>query len=352
MAGRRIRLEPNGTVFEAAESEAVLNAALRQGVPLRYGCRHGNCSSCKYLVSDGDVDLGNASPYSLSEREREEGWALLCCARALSDLVIQVPEDPTDRLRPVLRPADFAATVAANDRVTRALHRLRLRLDRPLAFYPGQFLEVEVPGRPGEWRSYSIASSPSRSAEVDLVILKVPGGAFSASLERLGGGAALRVRGPYGTSYLREGDRPILLVGGGSGIAPLLSILEFAAEAGDRRAITFFYGARTAADLPLQEEIAELQRRLPHLRYRPALSEPTADCRWAGAVGLIAQVIQRELADASPFDAYVCGPPPMCDTVSLILAAKGLPDGRAFLDRFYSAVESPGSSEPRARSFG
>jgi propane monooxygenase reductase subunit len=348
MASCRVRLEPSGTVFEAGEGEAVLNAALRHGVPLRYGCRHGNCSSCKYLVSDGDVDLGNASPYSLSEREREEGWALLCCARACSDLVIQVPEDPTDRLRPVLRPADFAATVSANERITRALYRLRLRLDRPLAFYPGQFLEVEVSGRSGEWRSYSIASPPSRCEEVDLVILKIPGGAFSGSLDQLSRGNPLRVRGPYGVSYLREGDQPILLVGGGSGIAPLLSILEAAAEDRDPRAITFYYGARTVADLPLQEEIANLQRRVPNLRYRPALSEPTADCRWEGPVGMIAQVIQRALADASPFDAYICGPPPMCDTVSLILAAKGLQEGHAFLDRFYSAVDSAATTARRS----
>jgi len=348
MASCRIRLEPSGTVFEAGEDEAVLNAALRQGVPLRYGCRHGNCSSCKYLVSDGELDFGNASPYSLSEREREEGWALLCCARACSDLVIQVPEDPTDRLRPVLRPDDFTATVSANDRVSRALHRLRLRLDRPLAFYPGQFLEVEVPGRAGEWRSYSIASAPSHGEEVDLVILKIPGGSFSGNLDRLNRGDPLRVRGPYGVSYLRQGDEPVLLVGGGSGIAPLLSILEAAAEGRDPRAFTFYYGARTVADLPLQVEIANLQRRVPNLRYRPALSEPTADCRWEGPVGMIAQVIQRDLADASPFDAYICGPPPMCDTVSLILAAKGLQEGHAFLDRFYSAVDSAAPTIPRS----
>src|SRR4051812_1593489 len=100
----RVRLTPRGTVFDAREGEALLNAALRQGIPLRYGCRPGNCSSCKYLVTEGEVDLGNASPYSLSEREREDGWALLCCPRALSDLEIEVPEEPTERLREVIRP--------------------------------------------------------------------------------------------------------------------------------------------------------------------------------------------------------------------------------------------------------
>jgi NAD(P)H-flavin reductase/ferredoxin len=340
MSTCRVRLEPSGLSFDAAPDEALLNAALRQGIPLRYGCRHGNCSSCKYLVTEGEVDFGKASPYSLSEREREDGWALLCCARALSDLVIRVDEEAGDRLRPVIPPAEFAATVSANQQVTRSLHRLRLRLDRPFDFYPGQFLEVEVPGHPGEWRSYSMASSPSRGEEVDLVILRIPGGMFSSRLGDLEPGSPLQARGPYGASYLRDGKEPILLVAGGSGIAPMMSILEFAAERSDPRPITFFYGARTAADLPLQREIAALQRRPIDLRYRPALSEPTAECRWEGPIGMIAQVIQRELADASPFDAYICGPPPMCDSVSVILAAKGLSEGHAFLDRFFSAVES------------
>ncbi len=339
MSSRRIRLAPSGTSFEAAEGEAVLNAALRQGVSLRYGCRHGNCSSCKYLVTDGEVDFGKASPYSLSEREREDGWALLCCAHALSDLEIQVPEDHAERLLPVIRPAEFSATVAANDRVSRALHRLRLRFDRPIEFYPGQFLEVEVPGQADEWRSYSMASSPSRGDEIELVIQRIPDGLFSGRLEMLEAGSRLRVRGPYGTSYLREGREPILLVAGGSGIAPMLSMLEFAAERRDPRPIVFYYGARTAADLPMQDRMASFEGRGASVRYRPALSEPTPACTWEGPVGMIAQVIQRDLPDASPFDAYICGPPPMCDSVSLILAAKGLQDGRAFLDRFYSAVE-------------
>jgi NAD(P)H-flavin reductase/ferredoxin len=338
MSRHAIRLEPSGLEFEAEDGELILNAALRQGVPLRYGCRHGNCSSCKYLVTDGEIDLGGASPYSLSEREREEGWALLCCARAESDLVVDDPGNPDDRLRPVIAPAERTAEVLANEPVSRSLVRLRLRLGSAMDFYPGQFLEVEIPSRPGEWRSYSMASSPSRPGEIELVIRRIPGGAFSSRLDDLAPGSALRVRGPYGTSYLRDGERPILLVAGGSGIAPMLSILRHATEAGDPRPFTFYYGARTSADLPLQDEIVALQRKNPNLRYRPALSEPTADCRWEGPVGMIAQILQRDLDDASPYDAYLCGPPPMCDTVDVILSAKGLAEGRSFLDRFYSAV--------------
>src|SRR5688572_17031590 len=198
MDAARVRLKQSGIVCDAKENEALRNAALRQGVPLRYGCRQGNCSSCKYLVTDGELDLGKASPCSLADRERGAGRALLCCARALSALEIEVPEDPAERLREVIRPGEFSASLVANDRVSRVLHRLRLRLDRPMPFYPGQFLELEIPGRPDEWRSYSMASSPSHGDEVDLVIQRIPGGLFSGRLETLETGASLRVRGPYG----------------------------------------------------------------------------------------------------------------------------------------------------------
>ncbi len=339
MSKRRIHLVPSGLSFQAGEDETVLNAALRQGIPLRYGCRHGNCSSCKYLASIGEIDLGNASPYALSEREREEGWALLCCSRALSELEIQVPEDPAQRLLPMIQPLDFSAILLANEPVSRDLRRLHLRLDHAIDFHPGQFLEVEAPSHPDAWRSYSIANAPGHGDEIELIIKRIPGGLFSGQLETFTPGAPLRVRGPYGTSYLREGDAPILLIAGGSGIAPMLSMLEAAAERRDSRPIIFYYGARTACDLPLQDRIASFEWRCISMRYLPVLSEPTASCAWKGPVGTVAQLIQRELADASQFDAYICGPPPMCDTVLTILSAKGLQEERVFLDRFYSAVD-------------
>lgn len=337
MSSTSIRIVPKGTVFDAREGETILDAGLRHGVPLKYGCRHGNCSTCRYRITEGEVDLGHASPYSLPEADREEGFALLCCATALSDLEIEVPEDAGQRLREVITPGEQLVVVERNEAVSRTLVRLRLRPQGAFAFYPGQFLEIEVPGS-DEWRSFSMASAPGRQGEIDLVIQKLPGGLFSEQLGVIRPGDELRIRGPFGTSYLREGERPVLLVAGGSGIAPMLSILEALAIAGDPRTVEFYYGVRTRADLPLGDEIAALAARHGRVSYRPALSEPTPECRWDGPQAMIAQVLQAELSDASPFDAYICGPPPMCDTVSVILAAKGLAEEHAFLDRFYSAA--------------
>jgi propane monooxygenase reductase subunit len=168
------------------------------------------------------VDFGKVSPYSLSENEKEEGWALLCQAHALSDLTIR-DQDIADRDdAPILTPRDETAEIFAIEKLTESLWALQLLLPHPFVFYPGQFIEVEAPGSPGSWRCYSIASSPAHSERIDLIVKRIAGGEFSGQVERLARGSRLAVRGPYGMSYLRDSDRPVLLIATGSGLAPLL----------------------------------------------------------------------------------------------------------------------------------
>jgi NAD(P)H-flavin reductase/ferredoxin len=331
------RIEPSGREFSIKPDEHVLDAALRCGIPLKYGCRHGNCSSCKYLVTDGDVDYGRASPYSLSNAERDEGWVLLCCATALDDLEIQDDRAIDDRQLPVLAPEELGAEVSGVERLTPGLRRLRLTIDRPITFYAGQFMELEVPGAPEVWRSYSVASAPALVPELAFVVKVIEAGAFSGRLDNLAAGARLRLRGPFGTGYLRDGDRPVLLVATGSGIAPILSMLEHAAGHGDRRRFHLFHGARTAAELPGQERIGQL-REVLDLDYRPVLSAPTAECAWSGDPMRVTTAVQRGIADGSPYDAYVCGKPEMCDAVTALLEAKGTAEHNIFSDRFFPAV--------------
>jgi propane monooxygenase reductase subunit len=335
------RVEPSGKEFTVKPGEYILDAALRAGVPLKYGCRHGNCSSCKYLVTEGDLDLGKASPYSLSNAERDDGWVLVCCATALDDLEIQDDRIVDTRQLPVLVPQEFTAEVLGVDALTPSLRRLSLRPDQPVRFYAGQFLEVAVPGERDQWRSYSVASAPDSSSGVEFVIKVVDGGRFSGQLDALVPGAEIRLRGPFGTGYLREGARPVLLVATGSGIAPILSILEHAALEGDSRAFTFFYGARTAGELPCESRMRELAALLD-LTYRPVLSRPTPACGWAGEPARVTAAVLRTIGDGSPYDAYVCGNPDMCDAVTALLEAKGTPEESIFTDKFFPAVEATG----------
>jgi NAD(P)H-flavin reductase/ferredoxin len=359
----RARLEPSGREFSLHSGESILNSALRQRILLQYGCRNGRCSSCKYFLIDGEVDFGKVSPYSLSENEKEEGWALLCQARALSDLTIR-DQDIADRDdAPILTPRDETAEISAIEKMTESLWSLQLVLPHPLTYYPGQFLEVEAPGKPGSWRCYSIASSAANSEHIDLVVKRIDGGEFSGQVERLGRGFRLAVRGPYGMNYLRDSDRPILPVATGSGLAPLLSILRSSAERRDPRSFQLYYGARTAADLIFRDELYSMEQRLPHFRFQPSLSASTSTDLSLGSpgssttadrsrpvpnpspitlsrisAGRVTQALQRDIADASPFDAYICGHPEMCESVATLLLAKGIPENRIFRDDFYPAV--------------
>ncbi|MEQ8232959.1 MAG: 2Fe-2S iron-sulfur cluster-binding protein [Gammaproteobacteria bacterium] len=334
-----VELAPGGEIFEVAEGETILDGALRAGIELQYGCRQGRCSTCKYLVEDGEVDFGSASVYSLPDNERDDGWALLCCATPETDLLIRDNRRHDERARPLLTPAETSASVVACSALTSELWELRVALANPLDFYAGQYAELtlDAGGTPVR-RSYSMACAPAEGAELAFVLKRIEGGAFSSRVTALPAGATLALRGPFGSSYLREGERPVLLVAIGSGIAPILAMLRDAAARGDRRHFSFFYGARRPADLPYVDELTALGNQLGSLRYVPTLDGLAEDDDWSGSTGTVTQAIQREIDSAEDFDAYLCGAPEMCETVGRLLLAKGLPEHQLFFDRFFAAT--------------
>lgn len=333
-----VEFTPSGECFDVEAGETVLDAALRQGIQIRYGCRSGKCSTCKFQVEDGEVDHGDVSVYSLPDAQRDEGWVLLCRAQPLTDLLIRDNRLPDTRALPALRPRLLEAQVVEAKRLTPELWELRLGLTEPLEFYAGQFAELglAVAGR-SIWRSYSMASAPSQDRELCFVIKEIAQGAFSGQLSRLQPGLRLQLRGPFGASYLRSGERPVLLCAIGSGIAPILAMLRTAAKAGDARVFHFFYGARRPDYLPYLEELRALFAGplAAGSLFVPTLDGLVAEDSWSGSSGNVTQALQRELASAHPYDAYLCGAPPMCDTVARLLSAKGLAEDRLFMDRFF-----------------
>jgi len=330
-----VRMDPAGATFVVPAGETVLTAAERQGVVLDYGCRHGNCSSCKYFLLDGDCDHTGASPYSLSEAEREDGWALMCVARPLTDLVIRDDHPPDLRALPPLTPREQQATVLGVGALADNLWHLELGVEEPFEFYAGQFMEIGVPGQEGAWRAYSISSAPSAGRQLEFVLKHIPGGAFSGQLTTMEVGDSLRTRGPFGDGYLRSGTDPVLLVGVGSGIGPLLSIVRHAIETRDRRAFTFIYGTKTMDGLRALQTLTQASEALD-LTLVPCVAEPAFGSGWAGSTGSVTTVVQRLVDDASGLDAYLCGHPDMCDAVERLLEAKGIRPRRVFLDRFFS----------------
>lgn len=336
-----VRVEPRGVEFTVRDGETILAAAERQGQRLRYGCRHGRCSSCKYELLDGDVEQPDASIYSLSDAERDDGWALVCCAYPASDLVVHDDAEPDPRARPLLTPTEHVTTVAVVEPIAGNLWRLEVTRPPDLEFYAGQFVELQVPDQPEVWRPYSLASPPEDRDRLAFVVKRIEEGAFSGQLDASWVGNPLGVRGPFGDAYLRAGTGDVVLVATGSGIAPVLSIVGHAANVGDGRRFRAFYGARQRAGLAAVQPLEALAGRVD-LAVVTSLSRPADEDRWEGAVGRVTPLVQRQVGDASVIDAYVCGHPDMCASILLLLEAKGIQEWSVFTDEFVPSVGEDG----------
>jgi len=340
MAGKHlVRFEPVGIEIEVDEDQTVLRAAAEQGIMLMHGCKEGQCSSCKSFVLDGeDIELDKYSTFALPDYEREEGFTLLCRAHVYEDVTIELLNFDEDMICSGLPIQDAMAEVVSKDPVTHDMRYLVLRLLEPreIKFFPGQYVDIAIPGTEAT-RSFSMANTSSREGgQLEFVIKVYPDGLFSHLLDtRLAVGDQLNLTGPFGVFTLREGqDADLIFVGGGAGMAPILSLLRSMAERGIRRKAAYYYGARRRRDLCFEDELHGLERALPRFRYVPALSEPAAEDGWDGEVGFITDVVKRQEANLSGANAYVCGPPPMVEAAMPMLARLGVPEKHVYYDKF------------------
>ncbi len=332
-----VRFEPVGIEIEVDEDETVLNAAFRQGIMLMHGCKEGQCSACKSFLLDGDVDLDRYSTFALPDFEEAEGWTLLCRAHAYSDLEVELINYDEDALH-ATPPRTVRTIVTALEELTHDIRLLRLKVedDEEFTFKPGQYVDIRIPGHEEDHRSFSMANTTSAPDELEFMIKLYPGGRFSGLLSdgEVAIGDELQVTGPYGVFTLRASSpRRIVFIGGGAGMAPILSLLRSMAEAGVERPATYYYGARTEDDLFHLPELEELGGELDGFRFVPALSEADGN-PWAGETGLITDVVERMEEDLAEVDAYLCGPPPMVDAAIAMLEAKGVPEAHIYFDKF------------------
>jgi len=341
MAIHKVRFQPVGIEIEVNEDETVLNAAFRQGIALTHGCREGQCSACKSFLLDGDIEMEKYSTFALPEYESEEGYILLCRCHAYSDLEVELINYDEDILRLGIPIVTLQTIVEKIESLTHDIKRLVLKIVEPggkMLFTAGQYADIGIPGST-ERRAYSMANTPRSSDHLEFMIKVFPGGRFSSLLE--GGisiGQELEVKGPYGVFMLREkSNSDIICIGGGSGMAPLWSLLNSMAERGIERKATYYYGARTRKDLFYLDRLHQLEERLPGFRFVPALSMATPEDAWEGETGLITEVLDRNLeAGQTQMQAYLCGPPPMIDATIPILVRKGISEDRIFFDKFTS----------------
>ncbi|HWV18462.1 MAG TPA: CDP-6-deoxy-delta-3,4-glucoseen reductase [Rhodocyclaceae bacterium] len=333
----QITLKPSGHNYTVGDGEILLEAALDAGFVLPYGCRNGACGSCRAKILEGSVDHGRSQKGALPDNARSEGYALLCCATAQSDLVIECRELADSSEYPVrIMPCRVQALERLADDVM--LISLKLPVNERLAFRAGQYIEFMLKG--GDRRAFSIANAPHDDGFLQVHVRKIAGGRFTSHVfEAMQVKEILRFEGPLGTFHLREeSDKPIILLAGGTGFAPIKSIVEHAIHNNIQRPIKLYWGARTRAGLYMHELAQQWASEHAHLEYIPVLSEPGPEDEWSGRTGLVHEAVLEDLADFSPYQVYACGAPGMIDAARDDFCAHGLPADDFFADAFTFAI--------------
>lgn len=338
-----IHLEPVELDVEVEEGENILDAAFRQGIHLPHGCKNGQCSSCKAVIlGEPDHDMLKYSTFALNDTEKDQGMTLLCRMQPYEDCTVELINYDEHLLKHSVAVRQFEATVAESEKLTSDMWHLVLDLDSEegLTFYAGQYVDITLPEF-NLTRSFSMANAPSDGKRLEFIIKSYSDGRFSSKLANGGVkvGDALKIEGPYGSCVRHEDESGTMyLIGGGSGMAPLLGILRDLVESGDQRPVRFFYGARTQSDLFYGEHIAELGAQLDDFAYIPALSDAEDDNEWDGEKGFVHDVVKNYMDDNPPDEdedeVYACGPPPMVDALTPVLFVHDIDEDKIHYDRF------------------
>jgi CDP-4-dehydro-6-deoxyglucose reductase, E3 len=328
----QVTLQPSGHSFSAAPDVTLLESGLAAGFNLPYGCQNGACGACKGTVLAGQVDHGAAQESGLSAAERAAGMALPCCARPLSDLTLNVREIVSVRDIPV---KIMPCRVQQLERVAADVMVIRLKLPthERLQFLAGQYIEFLLAD--GKRRAFSLASAPHADDVLEIHVRHIPGGNFTEHVfTGMKEKDILRIEGPLGTFFLREeSNKPIILVAGGTGFAPIKGLIEHALHIGITRPMKLYWGAKDRAGLYLNA-LAERWAAENGIAYTPVLAEPAAADAWTGRTGLVHAAVLADHPDLSAYQAYVCGAPAMCEAAVRDFTAHGLPRDEFFADVF------------------
>lgn len=331
-----ITIAPGGYQFTAENDETLLDAALRQGLMLPYGCRDGACGACRGKVTEGQVDHGKG--LALKDEEKAAGYTLLCCATAQTDLALEMKGVSSARDIPV---KTLPARVETLERAAPDVIILGLKLpaNERLQFLAGQYIDILL--KEGKRRSFSLANAPHDDALLQLHIRHVPGGFYT---EQVFAGMKvrdiLRFNGPHGSFSLREdSEKPIIFLAGGTGFAPIKAMIEHALAEGCRRSMRLYWGARQRQDLYLdalpRRWAAESLPQSAPFSYVPVLSDPAESDTWAGRTGLVHQAVMTDFPDLSGHEVYACGSPAMIAAAREDFTRRcGLPEEAFMADAF------------------
>jgi NAD(P)H-flavin reductase/ferredoxin len=336
------KIEPLGESITVRAGENLLKAALEKGIAWPYNCRVGSCGSCKCKLLSGKIKELNDFSYVLTGEELEAGYILACQTALKSDIEVAVQLEAGGALVKRAEPRRVKGRISRVEALTHDILDIGIELDGGLGEYlPGQYADIIVPGVIDEPRSYSFANSPHHEGDrnVSFFIRRVPNGRLTEWLHsgsRLGSDVV--VDGPHGSFYLREPAGPLVLVAGGSGLAPIRALLQQIVADGHNADVSLIFGAREQRDLYCLEEIERLAGEMRGtLRFVPVLSHEQAGNGWNGATGLCPDSIMPEMLKVDSSHAYLCGPPAMVDAAVKRLKAIGLEESQIFFDKFLDA---------------
>lgn len=333
-----VTLKPSGHNFEVQEGQNILQAGLDAGFMMPYSCRTGVCRTCRGTLVGGKVDYGMVHPTYLPDTDKAKGYALLCQAKPLSDVVVEVRElEGMEGIRPRMIPCRVEKLDKPAPDV--AVLGLRLPMNENFRFLAGQYIDVLL--KDGKRRSYSIANPPKPEGvtSLEIHVRHTPGGLFTDRVfSSLKVRELLRFEGPLGTFYLRESEKPIVMVASGTGFAPLKAMCEAAFEKGVQRPMTLYWGCRAKRDLYMLDVPQSWKRE--NFEFIPVLSDPTPECRWTGRTGFVHRAVMDDFPDMSGVQVYACGTPLMVDAARQDFSVQcSLPSEEYFADSFLTEAD-------------
>ena len=345
-----ILIEPSGRSFVVNPDQSILAAGISQGIGLPYGCKDGACGSCKCKKLSGQVEHGPHQSKALSVEEEANGYVLTCCAKPLSDVVLESKQVTEAGAFPIKK---MPSRVMSLEKLSHDVMRVKLQLpaNDVVQYHAGQYVEFIL--RDGARRAYSMGNAPhtlqAPSAEgapanppvIELHIRHMAGGKFTdhvfgAMKEK----EILRIEGPFGSFYLRESDKPIVMLASGTGFAPIKALIEHMQFIGNQRPAVLYWGGRRPADLYLDEWVKERLAEMPNLRYVPVISDALPEDAWTGRKGFVHQAVVDDLADMSAYQVYACGAPIVVDSAKRDFVAKSrLPEDEFYADSFTTEAD-------------
>lgn len=329
--GQKVITINKKTKIPVSGDETLLNTLAQQKIFIPSACGgKATCGFCKCKVTEGGGEIKPMEEPFLSPREREEGVRLSCQVKVKDNISIEIPET-------MLYAKEYQTEVVHIEDLTYDIKLVQFKLIKPdtMSFKPGQYAQIKVPGI-DIIRAYSIASNPAVTHQIEMIIRMVPKGQATGFVHKaLEVGDKIIVTGPFGDFYLQEhSTRDMVCIAGGSGKAPIRSILAYLKDRGMPRKVKYFFGAKSKKDLYYTEEFLELQKEFPNFEYIPALSSPDPSDDWKGEVGLITDVLDRMTGDLSQSEAYLCGSPGMIDACIRVLNKHQIKKENVFYDKF------------------